>query len=115
MKREILTEMGAKSWELLFSDDHVDIQIQTMVLVRNVVCKDSVLLLEEPASIGYHLDIRKILLDKLAVGRTEMTRQCLFVICNICSEFNYKSFGMDEEILGYIRKSLVCSTICCCS
>lgn len=107
-KGELLKEFGKDMWFNLLSDENVEIQAQTLTLIRNLVCKDATLLLDNPEeTIGYSLDCKQILLEKFSKNNVELTKQCLFIICNICSELQYKNFGMDKEILSHIRNNLV--------
>lgn len=102
VKREVLEEVGKATWEALLSDAHEEIQVQTMILLRNMVCKDGSLLLDSP-----YLDCKQILLSKLAASNVEMRRQCLFVICHICAEDQHRRFGMDPALLEHVRYGLV--------
>jgi len=101
VKREVLEEVGKATWEALLTDTHEEIQVQTMILLRNMVCKGCTLLLDSP-----YLDCKQILLNKLAVNNVEMRRQCLYVICHICAEDKHRLFGMDPALLEHVSYGL---------
>ena len=102
IKSEVLHLVGKETWEALLSDPFEELQVQTMIVLRNIVSKNASLLVSSEL-----IDCRQMLLDKLTTENTEMRRQCLFVICHICAHDSHRWFGMDPALLAHIRHGLV--------
>lgn len=72
-------------------------------MIRNIASKNTSLLTQY-----FSLDqIKQILVEKLNTNNYELVRQSLYIICNISADENYKDFGMDAELLPFIKSNLV--------
>ena len=104
--------MGQDIWKTLLSDENKHIQMQTITLLRNIACKHAHLLLDSSMEeIGYSLPCKEIVIEKLSFKDDEMTRQCLFLICNICADRSRTAFAIEKEILSAIQLALVSNLI----